>query len=184
MNNTVMTDASPTSMDAAAQQYQDSIQKYQPRSELSNQAPTNSPPSQSQTSSQNAPFDTVMRDTGYEQQQLQQQQQPPLPIAQPSASAPSAIPVPAQLTTQPQPQPQAQPARTSTPTRAMNGQDPVSRPSSTAPDSNSAILHTAVPHGAPARRYLNEKVTGVLLEGMKTLARDQLVFRLVTIMRL
>lgn len=30
-----------------------------------------------------------------------------------------------------------------------------------------------VPNGAPARRYLNEKVTGVLLEGMKMLARDQ-----------
>ena len=60
-------------MDAAAQQYQDAIQKYQPRSELSNQAPTQSPPSLSQSSFQNAPFDTVMREPGYEQQQLQQQ---------------------------------------------------------------------------------------------------------------
>lgn len=31
----------------------------------------------------------------------------------------------------------------------------------------------AASHGAPARRYLNEKVTGVLLEGMKRLAADQ-----------
>ncbi len=31
----------------------------------------------------------------------------------------------------------------------------------------------AAPHGAPARRYLNEKVTGVLLEGMKKLALEQ-----------
>src|SRR5579862_8207343 len=83
------------------------------------------------------------------------------------------MPVPTQLT--------PQPARTSTPTRAINGHDPVSRPSSTAPDANPAILHTAIPHGAPARRYLNEKVTGVLLEGMKNLARDQLVFRLVSV---
>ncbi|KAI4237700.1 MAG: hypothetical protein LQ349_001660, partial [Xanthoria aureola] len=30
-------------------------------------------------------------------------------------------------------------------------------------------------HGAPARRYLNEKVTGVLLEGMKRLAVEQYV---------
>ncbi|KAH0544496.1 hypothetical protein FGG08_001394 [Glutinoglossum americanum] len=167
-----MTDASPTSMDAAAQQYQDAIQKYQPRSESNNQAPIHSPPSQSQASP-SGPFDTVMRDSGYEQQQPQQpqqQHQPPLVIAQPSASAPPATPVAAQST--PQPQPQSQSARTSTPTRAMNGHDPVSRPSSTAPDTNPAILHTAVPHGAPARRYLNEKVTGVLLEGMKTLARD------------
>ena len=31
----------------------------------------------------------------------------------------------------------------------------------------------AASHGAPARRYLNEKVTGVLLEGMKKLAADR-----------
>jgi hypothetical protein len=60
-------------MDAAAQQYQDAIQKYQPRSESSNQAPIHSPPSQSQSSFQSLPFDTVMRDSGYEQQQLQHQ---------------------------------------------------------------------------------------------------------------
>ncbi|KAI9866510.1 MAG: hypothetical protein M1813_001061, partial [Trichoglossum hirsutum] len=160
-----MTDASPTSMDAAAQQYQDAIQKYQPRSESNSQAPVHSPPSQTQPSSQSVPFDTVMKDSGYEQQQLQQQQ-PPLTTAQPSASTPTTTSVPANST------PQPQPARTSTPTRAMNGHDPVSRPSSTAPDANPAILHTAVPHGAPARKYLNEKVTGVLLEGMKNLMRD------------
>lgn len=34
----------------------------------------------------------------------------------------------------------------------------------------------AASHGAPARRYLNEKVTGVLLEGMKRLAADQYVY--------
>lgn len=33
----------------------------------------------------------------------------------------------------------------------------------------------AASHGAPARRYLNEKVTGVLLEGMKRLAAEQYV---------
>ena len=33
----------------------------------------------------------------------------------------------------------------------------------------------AASHGAPARRYLNEKVTGVLLEGLKRLAADQYV---------
>ena len=30
-------------------------------------------------------------------------------------------------------------------------------------------------HGAPARQYLNTKVTGALLEGMKILAKEQLV---------
>lgn len=33
----------------------------------------------------------------------------------------------------------------------------------------------AASHGAPARRYLNKKVTGVLLEGMKRLAAEQYV---------
>ena len=53
--------------------------------------------------------------------------------------------------------------RTATPNRHVNG-----------------IVETAPPmpsraaaHGAPARRYLNEKVTGVLLEGMKRLAADR-----------
>jgi COMPASS component SDC1 len=31
----------------------------------------------------------------------------------------------------------------------------------------------APPHGAPTRQYLNSKVTGVLLDGMKQLAKDQ-----------
>lgn len=30
-------------------------------------------------------------------------------------------------------------------------------------------------HGAPVRQYLNTKVTGVLLEGMKIIAKDQWV---------
>ncbi|MCJ1477599.1 COMPASS (complex proteins associated with Set1p) component [Lambiella insularis] len=54
--------------------------------------------------------------------------------------------------------------RTSTPVRNTNGvvvPEPAPMPSK------------AAPHGAPARRYLNEKVTGVVLEGMKRLAADQ-----------
>lgn len=65
----------------------------------------------------------------------------------------------------PTPVPAAQ--RTATPTRPVNG---------------TAVAEVAPPmpskaasHGAPARRYLNEKVTGVLLEGMKRLAADQYV---------
>jgi len=34
----------------------------------------------------------------------------------------------------------------------------------------------APPHGAPTRQYLNSKVTGVLLEGVKQLAKEQYVF--------
>lgn len=33
----------------------------------------------------------------------------------------------------------------------------------------------APPHGHNARRYLNTKVTGVLLEGMKQIAKEQCV---------
>ena len=31
----------------------------------------------------------------------------------------------------------------------------------------------AAPHGAPVRQYINGKITGVLLEGMKMVAREQ-----------
>ena len=31
----------------------------------------------------------------------------------------------------------------------------------------------AAAHGAPARRFLNDKVTGVLMEGVKRLATEQ-----------
>ena len=62
----------------------------------------------------------------------------------------------------------AQPQRTATPTRHVNGTAEVVPP----------MPSKAASHGAPARRYLNEKVTGVLLEGLKRLAADQYVWRL------
>jgi COMPASS component SDC1 len=36
-----------------------------------------------------------------------------------------------------------------------------------------AMPSEAAAHGAPVRQYLNSKVTGVLLEGMKIVAREQ-----------
>ncbi|KAL2041464.1 hypothetical protein N7G274_005846 [Stereocaulon virgatum] len=53
--------------------------------------------------------------------------------------------------------------RTATPIRHVNGVAEVAPP----------MPSKAAAHGAPARRYLNEKVTGVLLEGLKRLAADQ-----------
>ncbi|KAL8892017.1 MAG: hypothetical protein Q9215_001019 [Flavoplaca cf. flavocitrina] len=53
--------------------------------------------------------------------------------------------------------------RTATPIRNTNGNVDVPPP----------LPAKAAAHGAPARRYLNEKVTGVLLEGMKRLAVEQ-----------
>ena len=56
-----------------------------------------------------------------------------------------------------------QPPRTATPNRAVNG----------ATETTAPMPSKAASHGAPARRYLNDKVTGVLLEGMKRLAAEQ-----------
>ncbi|KAI4290043.1 MAG: hypothetical protein L6R35_000686 [Caloplaca aegaea] len=53
--------------------------------------------------------------------------------------------------------------RTATPSRNTNG----------IIEAPSPLPAKAATHGAPARRYLNEKVTGVLLEGMKRLAVEQ-----------
>ncbi|MCJ1226409.1 COMPASS (complex proteins associated with Set1p) component [Toensbergia leucococca] len=56
------------------------------------------------------------------------------------------------------------PQRTATPVRATNGH--VEAP---------PMPTKAASHGAPVRRYLNEKITGVLLEGMKRVAAEQCV---------
>ncbi|MCJ1427423.1 hypothetical protein MMC29_005326 [Sticta canariensis] len=69
---------------------------------------------------------------------------------------PSPAPQPVSNTSTPAPQ------RTATPTRSTNGNL-----------ETSPMPTKAASHGAPARRYLNEKVTGVLLEGMKRLAAEQ-----------
>jgi COMPASS component SDC1 len=37
------------------------------------------------------------------------------------------------------------------------------------------IPKEAPPHGAPTRQYLNGKVTGPVLEGMKIIAKEQYV---------
>jgi len=55
------------------------------------------------------------------------------------------------------------PQRTATPNRNVNGNVEVAPP----------MPVKASSHGAPARRYLNERVTGVLLQGMKRLAAEQ-----------
>ncbi|KAL8763563.1 MAG: hypothetical protein Q9184_000690 [Pyrenodesmia sp. 2 TL-2023] len=65
----------------------------------------------------------------------------PSPAVPPSAATPTA-------------------QRTATPQRNINGNVEAPHP----------LPAKAAVHGAPARRYLNEKVTGVLLEGMKRLA--------------
>lgn len=58
------------------------------------------------------------------------------------------------------------PARTGTPAHG-------SRAASAHPDSGVNIPAEAPLHGDSTRRYLNTKVTGALLEGMKQLAKDK-----------
>lgn len=63
------------------------------------------------------------------------------------------------------------PPRVGTPSRNVNGNDS-SRAASLHPDPPT-MPSQAPPHGAPTRQYLNGKVTGVLLDGMKQLAKEQ-----------
>ncbi|SPJ70862.1 related to histone-lysine N-methyltransferase [Fusarium torulosum] len=62
--------------------------------------------------------------------------------------------------------PSPAPARTGTPAQG-------SRAASAHPDPGLNIPAEAPPHGDSTRRYLNTKVTGTLLEGMKQLAKDK-----------
>ncbi|ESZ99574.1 hypothetical protein SBOR_0047 [Sclerotinia borealis F-4128] len=66
------------------------------------------------------------------------------------------------------------PARTSTPVPKVNGiAENSSRATSQHPDTGPSLPTEASVHGAPARVYLNQTVTGSLLEGMKLLAKEQ-----------
>lgn len=70
------------------------------------------------------------------------------------------------------------PARTSTPIPKVNGNaENTSRATSQHPDMGQSLPTEASSHGAPARVYLNQTVTGSLLEGMKLLAKEQYVPR-------
>ncbi|KAI9720451.1 MAG: hypothetical protein M1812_002957 [Candelaria pacifica] len=144
-----MADQSPTSMSAAAQAYQESLHKYQPRADSANPQP--SPPAAPETSTpaEGVP-DAVMGDAPPVSAQSPPPTQSPAPTPQATASVPA-------------------PARTATPSRTTNGASEVLK----AEPEVTPIPTKAIPHGAPARRYLNEKVTGVLLEGMKKLAKEQ-----------
>ncbi|KAK3363089.1 hypothetical protein B0T25DRAFT_562120 [Lasiosphaeria hispida] len=114
----------------------------------------------------------------------------PLPPATASAPGTAPIPPPAAPTSAPSNAPSPIPARVSTPTPmarnlSTNGEagGTSSRAASAHPDPAATAgggagvsfsLPSEVPvHGAPLRQYLNTKVTGVLLQGMKVLAKEQ-----------
>ncbi|KAG9236323.1 hypothetical protein BJ875DRAFT_456880 [Amylocarpus encephaloides] len=112
-------------------------------------------------------------------------QQTAAPISPPFATAPSAITQPDTIMSDRTPDRPASPAvgatnanspvppRTETPGRNTNGNDVTSRATSQHPDPAPTMPKEAPPHGAPTRQYLNGKVTGVLLDGMKQIAKEQ-----------
>ncbi|KAI1382272.1 hypothetical protein F4677DRAFT_401455 [Hypoxylon crocopeplum] len=87
------------------------------------------------------------------------------------APAPSSAPSPAASASTST----ALPARTGTPLRTTNGsgQDGSSRAASQHPDPGLTMPAEAPPHGAPIRQYLNGRVTGPLMEGMKLIAKER-----------
>ncbi|KFH48008.1 hypothetical protein ACRE_010180 [Hapsidospora chrysogenum ATCC 11550] len=84
-------------------------------------------------------------------------------MADAPAEQPASSPAPAAQGASPAP------ARTGTPAQG-------SRAASVHPDPALSFPTEAVPHGDSTRRYLNTKVTGVLLEGMKQIAKDKCVW--------
>ncbi|KAK6954323.1 hypothetical protein Daesc_004290 [Daldinia eschscholtzii] len=101
-----------------------------------------------------------------------------------STTAPAPAPAPTNNNNAPSPSPAATaaapvnpPARTGTPLRTTNGQQQEagssSRATSQHPDPGFTMPAEAPPHGAPVRQYLNSKVTGPLLDGMKMIAKEQ-----------
>ncbi|CAG9971125.1 unnamed protein product [Clonostachys byssicola] len=91
------------------------------------------------------PTDTSLTDTAMPDAPAQQAAASPLPVVQAPSPAPH---------------------RTGTPTQG-------SRATSAHPDLGLTIPTEAPPHGDSTRRYLNTKVTGVLLEGVKQVAKDR-----------
>ncbi len=65
--------------------------------------------------------------------------------------------------------------RNSVATTAANGErgEAGSRAASAHPDPGFTMPTEAPAHGAPLRQYINSKVTGALLEGVKLVAKEQ-----------
>ncbi|CAK7565435.1 MAG: hypothetical protein SEPTF4163_003352 [Sporothrix epigloea] len=68
---------------------------------------------------------------------------------------------------------QVQVGRMGTPMRGSERPESSSRAASVHPESSFTIPSEAPLNGAPVRQYINSKVTGPLLEGMKMIAKEQ-----------
>ncbi|KAI0842172.1 hypothetical protein F5Y06DRAFT_259178 [Hypoxylon sp. FL0890] len=136
------------------------------------------------------PVPVVYGQPATSQQAIDAGEAPTQTVEQPSSEAnaavttdqaPSPAPAPATTTTTTMsisnaPSPAATgavPARTGTPFRTTNGENGSSRAASQHPDAGFTMPSEAPPHGAPVRQYLNSKVTGPLLDGMKMIAKEQ-----------
>jgi COMPASS component SDC1 len=116
--------------------------------ELAMQPATTTPPTVSAQ-----PADTVMKD---------------VVMTDNTPDRPASPTIPLSATNVPSPAPQ----RTGTPSRS-NGNDITSRATSQHPDPAPTIPKEAPPYGAPVRQYLNSKVTGPLMDGIKLLAKEK-----------
>ncbi|KAK4127065.1 hypothetical protein N657DRAFT_640983 [Parathielavia appendiculata] len=96
---------------------------------------------------------------------------PSAPPSQPHLQEPTpAIHIP----TQPQPQPQQQQQQQQQSTSRAPSLHPDPAASTASSSTTGPTMPTeAIPHGAPVRQYINSKITGVLLEGIKIVAREQ-----------
>ncbi|MCJ1336187.1 hypothetical protein MMC09_001463 [Bachmanniomyces sp. S44760] len=120
------------------------------------------------------PIDAIMTEAATEQIPPQPSSSSNIPPPSTSTSTSTSTSRPAASTLLPPPPP---PTTTTATPQLPNGHAPspttASAPASAPVPAPSQIPTKPTPHGAPARRYLNEKVTGVLLEGMKILAAEQ-----------
>ncbi|KAK4240341.1 hypothetical protein C8A03DRAFT_42144 [Achaetomium macrosporum] len=109
---------------------------------------------------------------------IQPQQLQPITQHQQQAQSTTSIPPAAQSPTPiPVPTTAAATAPTSTSRAASAHPEPAvgggGMPSASASTTGFTMPSEAAAHGAPVRQYINTKITGVLLEGMKLVAREQ-----------
>ncbi|KAL2153883.1 hypothetical protein VTH82DRAFT_2559 [Thermothelomyces myriococcoides] len=99
-----------------------------------------------------------------------QQQQPLAATPTSTTTATAATTTTATRVPTPAPAPAQQQQQQPTSRAASQHPDPATTGSGTA---GFTMPAEAAPHGAPVRQYINSKITGVLLEGMKIVAREQ-----------
>ncbi|CAK7200558.1 hypothetical protein SEUCBS139899_003255 [Sporothrix eucalyptigena] len=71
------------------------------------------------------------------------------------------------------PSPAVAVGRTGTPVRGSERLESSSRAASAHPESSFTIPNEVPLNGAPVRQYINSKLTGPLLEGLKMIAKEQ-----------